>query len=263
MLYRPSTGPVSSAGAFGWRQLPGEKPTYHGGIDFVGAVGSPVRAVKDGVVFVAAPNGTYNRYGNLVVLKHDDPREAPYSLYAHLNSLAVRKGQRVKAGQRIASMGNTSGDRCINARPGCDPAHKVATHLHFELLNAFPAQPDVGRVDPTAYLSPGLRSPVGPDNPASRMPPAPVYAQGQGPLLFPAYSGPMAGLGSVRWTNNSPRPFATAPGAGLSAETLPIIGVPDPASQEMDTETKFLLAIGLLPFVVAGLRAVGLLEAHP
>lgn len=261
MLYRPSSGPISSAGAFGWRQLPGEGQTYHGGIDFVGALGSPVRAVKDGVVFVAAPNGTYNRYGNVVVIKHDDPREAPYSLYAHLNSLAVRRGQRVKAGQRIGAMGNTSADRCDSGRTKCDPNHKVATHLHFELLKAFPAQPDVGRIDPTAYLSPGLQRPTGPAQAPMYSAPAPTYAQGQGPLLFPAYSGPMAGLGNTRWTSTRPKPFSTAPGAGgLGAQDTPAIGMPAPP---LDNDVKILIGIGLLPFAVAMLRTLGLMEAHP
>jgi murein DD-endopeptidase MepM/ murein hydrolase activator NlpD len=248
MLYRPSAGPVSSAGAFGWRQLPGEKPTYHGGIDFVGSLGSPVRAVKDGVIFVAAPNGTYNRYGNLIVLKHDDPREAPYSLYAHLNSLRVRKGQRVKAGQIIGSMGNTSADRCgPGSPPTCNPNHKVATHLHFELLKAFPAMPDVGRVDPTAYLAPSMQAPTGPYAPQatpynqyassgySQPSPALYPAIGsQGPLLYPSYTGgPVAGLGSLV------DDFANA-----------------------DNDVKVIIALGLLPFAIAGLRAIGLIKVH-
>lgn len=253
MLQRPSAGPISSAGAFGWRQLPGEKPTYHGGIDFVGALGSPIRAAKDGVVYIAAPNGTYNRYGNLVVIKHNDTREAPYSLYAHLNSIGVRRGQKVVAGQRIGAMGNTSADRCAPGKP-CDPNHKVATHLHFELLKAFPALPDTGRIDPTAYLSPGLRAPAGPE-PASYSAPVPAYAQGQGPLLYPSYSGPMAGFGSVRWTSNTPRPFATAPGAGGMGATEVPAAEPDPTLQ-------LVVMLGLLPFAVAALRSVGLLEAR-
>lgn len=253
MLQRPSTGPISSAGAFGWRQLPGEKPTYHGGIDFVGALGSPIRAAKDGVVYIAAPNGTYNRYGNLVVIKHNDPKEAPFSLYAHLNSIGVRRGQKVKAGQRIGAMGNTSADRCVPGK-ACDPNHKVATHLHFELLKAFPALPDTGRVDPTAYLSPGLSPPSGSSMPGAYSAPVPAYAQGQGPLLYPSYSsGPMAGFGSVRWTSNTPRPFATAPGAGGMGATE--------ASADVDPTLQLVVMLGLLPFAVAALRSVGLLEA--
>jgi hypothetical protein len=209
-IVRPSYGPIAGQGTFGWRQLSKEAPTYHGGVDFVGGIGSPIRAVKAGVVYVAAPNGTYNRYGNLVVIKHDDPTEAPFSLYAHMNSLKVRKGQRVRAGQLIGTMGNTSGDRV-------DPNHKVATHLHFELLKAFPAPPDTGRVDPTPFLNPtSTFYPVPSVTPAATSTP---LTQGQGPLLYSDYSygqGPLRGLDSVRWTSNTPWPFATAPGAGFA-----------------------------------------------
>lgn len=263
MLVRPSPGPVSSAGSFGWRQLPNEKPTYHGGIDFVGALGSPIRAVKDGTVFVAAPNGTYNRYGNLVVIKHNDPSEAPFSLYAHMNSLRVRKGQKVRAGQLVGTMGNTSADRC-SGQLGCDPNHKVATHLHFELLKAFPAMPDVGRIDPTAYLSPGLQQPVAttPKMVFAASSPA-LYPAVQGPIQYPSYSGPLAGLGSVRWTTTVPRPFATAPGAGGLGAQAPIGSDPLSLEPGMDPTLQLVIMLGLLPFAVAALRGVGLLEAHP
>jgi murein DD-endopeptidase MepM/ murein hydrolase activator NlpD len=189
-LTKPSAGPVSSP--YGPRRLTGENPTLHSGIDFVGATGSPIRAVKDGVVFVAAPNGTYNRYGNVVVIKHDDPREAPYSLYAHMNSINVRKGQRVKAGQIIGSMGNTSATKD-------KPNNTVRTHLHFELLKRFPAPPDVDRVDPTPYL-PGAA-------PAQPKPqPQPAY--------YPTYIGP------EMYTHTSPLALG-----GVSEETKGLLGV--------------------------------------
>jgi len=208
-IVRPSPGPISGQGSFGWRKIGTEAPTYHGGIDFVGAIGSPVRSVKAGVVHTAAPNGTYNRYGNLVVIKHDDPTEAPFSLYAHMNELKVRKGQRVRAGQLIGTMGNTSADNV-------NPNHKVGTHLHFELLKAFPAQPDVGRIDPTPHLSATFTPVASPMTPAASVP-SPYY--GMGPTQYTDYSygqGPLRGLGSVRWTSNTPWPFATAPGAGFA-----------------------------------------------
>lgn len=175
-IIKPSAGPVSSP--FGYRRLVNEPTTFHGGIDYVGALGSTVRATKAGTVVTAAPNGTYNRYGNLVVIKHTDPREAPYSLYAHLNSIRVRKGQIVRAGQPIGTMGNTS------ASAG-DPNHTVRTHLHFELLKVWPAPPDVGRVNPAPFLvdlKPILSTPAL----------YPVYA---GPTLY-AQSSPLSGLGA-------------------------------------------------------------------
>lgn len=191
-ITRPSAGPISSP--FGYRQLVNEPPTFHGGIDFVGAYGSAIRAVQPGVVVVAAPNGTYNRYGNVIVIKHDDPSTAPYSLYAHLSSMRVRKGQRVRAGQIIGGMGNLAATKM-------EPYRLVRTHLHFELLKQWPAQPDAGRVDPTRYLT--VQSPV-----ATASAPPPV-TPGTGPLLYPTTSpflypsytygqGPLAGLDAFR-----------------------------------------------------------------
>jgi hypothetical protein len=212
-IVRPSYGPISGAGSFGWRKIGTEPPTYHGGVDFVGGIGSPIRAVKAGVVQIAAPNGTYNRYGNLVVIKHDDPTEAPLSLYAHMNELKVRKWQRVRAGQLIGTMGNTSADRV-------NPNHKVATHLHFELLKAFPAPPDTGRIDPMPFLNPAFSPVASPVQPASSLP---STSYGQGPLLYSDYSygqGPLRGLEATRWTSNTPWPFATAPGAGFAQTQL-------------------------------------------
>ena len=183
MFVRPSAGPVSRAGAYGIRRLPNEPPTKHSGIDFVGRTGSPVRAVRSGTVIVSAPNGTYQSYGNLVVIKHDDPTGAPYSLYAHMNKLRVRRGQRVRAGQIVGGMGNTS------ARRG-DPGHTVRTHLHFEMLKRFPAPPDVGRVDPTPFLRGDKpRAPVYASTPVMY----PELTWGHGPLLY-SQATPFAGV---------------------------------------------------------------------
>lgn len=173
----PTRGPISSG--FGIRRLPGEPPTFHDGLDFVGAYGSPIRAVKGGTVVVAAPNGTLNRYGNVVVIKHDNPYPAPYSLYAHLSAMRVRKGQHVTAGQLIGAMGNL-------AATAAEPWKMVRTHLHFEFLTAWPLPPDVGRIDPTPYF---VDKPVTPvlSTPALY----PTYAQG--PLLYSAAT-PLTGL---------------------------------------------------------------------
>jgi murein DD-endopeptidase MepM/ murein hydrolase activator NlpD len=165
-IARPFTGPVSSEGHFGWRRLAGEGPTFHGGLDFVGEVGAPVRAAKAGIVLEAAPTGVHARYGNVVVIKHDDQSESPLSLYAHLRTIRVRKGRRVRAGQVIGTLGDTAGV------PG-NPYKTVMPHLHFELLRQWPALPDVGRLDPTPYLA----------------------EQSAGvPLLYPSYVGPLAAV---------------------------------------------------------------------
>ena len=184
VIAKPSFGPISSP--FGDRKLSGEGQTFHDGVDFVGAIGSPIRAVKAGTVVVAAPNGTYNRYGNVVVIKHDDPSEAPYSLYAHMNSISVRQGKHVQQGQLVGTMGNTSADRV-------DPNHRVQTHLHFELLRYWPAPPDTGRINPAPFF-PGAAPSYKPSPYAS------YYAPSN---MTPAYQTPA-------YASNTPSPYSSA-----------------------------------------------------
>jgi murein DD-endopeptidase MepM/ murein hydrolase activator NlpD len=69
--------------------------------------------VKGGVVVFADP---YAGYGNLVVLQHANKVTTHY---AHCESIRVRPGQHVNAGQIIATVGNTG--------------HSTGPHLHFEL----------------------------------------------------------------------------------------------------------------------------------
>ena len=96
------------------------------GIDIGGQAGAPIVAAAAGEV-VYSGNGLI-RYGNLIIIKHNDRF---FSAYAHNRKLLVKEGDRVRAGQRIAEMGNTGTDR---------------TMLHFEIRqNGRP-------VDPLAYL---------------------------------------------------------------------------------------------------------------
>lgn len=81
-----------------------EGPVPGRGIQIGGRVGQPVRAAADGVVVYAGRG--LPQYGALVIIKHD---EHYLSAYGHNRALLVREGQRVKAGQRIASMGEQGG----------------------------------------------------------------------------------------------------------------------------------------------------------
>lgn len=197
-MVRPSAGPVSGDGYFGWRRLAGEGPTFHSGLDFVGATGSAVRAAKSGIVLEAAPNGVHSGYGNVVIVKHDDPTEAPLSLYAHLHTIArgIRKGRRIKAGRILGGMGNTAATFENRNR-------RVLTHLHFELLRRWPAAPDVGRVDPTPFLFP---------TPAQLS----TMARGGPPLLYPSYPGaPFSGLSDLPSADAAKDLIAGVPGSLL------------------------------------------------
>jgi len=83
-------------------------------VDIAMPVGTDIFAARDGIVFdVASTNfkggpdsGQYADLANLVRILHDD---GTYAVYAHLNwnTIRVRPGERVQAGQYIADSGNT------------------------------------------------------------------------------------------------------------------------------------------------------------
>lgn len=75
------------------------------GIDIAGQKGQPVKAAGPGIV-VYAGDGVRG-YGNLILLKHNDRF---LSAYAHNDSLMVEENDVVRAGEVIATMGNTDAD---------------------------------------------------------------------------------------------------------------------------------------------------------
>ena len=74
------------------------------GITIGGQIGDPVQASADGKVIFSGmgPRG----YGNLIIIKHDDDT---VSVYGHNRSLAVKEGQNVKRGQKVAEVGESGG----------------------------------------------------------------------------------------------------------------------------------------------------------
>jgi murein DD-endopeptidase MepM/ murein hydrolase activator NlpD len=86
----------------------------HHGIDYAAAMGTPIRAVGDGVVRRAGWGGGY---GNVVEIGH---RSGYASRYAHMRGFAkgIRPGTRVTQGQVIGYVGSTG----LSTGP----------HLHYE-----------------------------------------------------------------------------------------------------------------------------------
>jgi murein DD-endopeptidase MepM/ murein hydrolase activator NlpD len=99
----------------------------HEGIDLPAPVGTPVLAAASGRV-VYAGNGIRG-YGNLIVLQHAGDL---LTVYAHNSSLLVGQGDEVRAGQRVALVGQTG--------------HATGPHLHFEVREG-----QIPR-DPMAFL---------------------------------------------------------------------------------------------------------------
>jgi murein DD-endopeptidase MepM/ murein hydrolase activator NlpD len=108
---------------------------YHTGLDFRAAYGTPIRAVKEGVVLYAGNSGDWA--GNHVAIKHADGMT---TMYSHMSSMAVRAGQSVSAGQVIGRVGETG--RAFGA------------HLHFELYPAGVKYGDVYKaINPQPWLA--------------------------------------------------------------------------------------------------------------
>jgi len=89
------------------------RPAYHSGLDFAGGHATPIHATGPGVVSYV---GRRSGYGNVVEIDHGRGLK---TRYAHLSGFAVRPGERVAVGQRIAAMGSTG--------------RSTGTHLHYEV----------------------------------------------------------------------------------------------------------------------------------
>lgn len=131
----PVYGPVSYGDTFG---APRSDVTYHHGDDIFGALGQPLVACTDGIVFSVG----FNKIGGNRLWIVD--RQGNQFYYAHLSafSTAAVNGAHVRAGQVIGFMGNT-GD-----------AEGTPYHLHFEVhpVSLLYLGYD-GAVDPTPYLN--------------------------------------------------------------------------------------------------------------
>ena len=85
----------------------------HKGMDIANRVGTPVVATAEGMVVQA---GNDPGLGKIVIISHGWVSSPPTAIFSEL---MVRPGQKVKRGQRIATMGNTG--------------RSTGPHLHYEI----------------------------------------------------------------------------------------------------------------------------------
>jgi|GEM_PF-1473042 len=90
-----------------------KRRAYHAGVDFANRIGTPVHASQSGKVIYAGYKGNY---GKTVILSH---KQGYTTLYGHLDKTLVKKGQTVRQGQKIGTLGNTG--------------RSTGPHLHFEI----------------------------------------------------------------------------------------------------------------------------------
>jgi len=100
---------------------------FNDGINIASKRGTPIGAAENGVVAYAG--NEVKGMGNLIIIQHSD---GWMTVYAHMDSMNVRRGARVKVGQQIGTVGETG---------------KVdSPQLHFEIRKGTKAY------NPTTYL---------------------------------------------------------------------------------------------------------------
>ena len=118
---KPSINPISPAdpywltSTYGYRKDPFTgKRTAHHGIDLAGPVGLDVHCSGAGTVVITQMNR--HGYGKEVVVDHG---YGYTSRYAHLHDIDVKKGQKLKRGEVIGTLGSTG--------------RSTGPHLHYEI----------------------------------------------------------------------------------------------------------------------------------
>ena len=109
----PGFSHISSG--YGWRTLYGVQ-NFHAGIDIAGSgiYGAAVVASDHGIVSTVIYSSV--GYGNYIIIDHGG---GFMSLYGHLSSIFVTKGEEVKQGDAIGAVGSTG--------------NSTGPHLHFEI----------------------------------------------------------------------------------------------------------------------------------
>src|SRR5690625_2343900 len=133
---------------FGWRKHPiyGTK-SFHTGVDLVKSHKAPIKAFTGGIILFAGlgkSGSGFGGYGNVVMVKDKNNRG---QVYAHLDSVAVKKGQTIKEGQVIGYQGNTG--------------QSTGSHLHFEVRKnaqghapyGWIANRETNCLEPTSYIN--------------------------------------------------------------------------------------------------------------
>ena len=117
-------GPAAATVPSGW-PLPGDVGVVsssfgarrgartHQGVDFRAPRGTKVVATADGVVSFAGRSGDY---GRMVVVDHGNGWE---TRYAHLHRIKVEKGDRVRRGRKLGTVGHSG--------------NAGGNHLHYEV----------------------------------------------------------------------------------------------------------------------------------
>ncbi len=112
------TFPVPNLGNY---KLDGtENSGSHPGIDIKAPIGTPIKAIANGIIVRIGNQTTgFGKFISIVHTNVGDSKITLYSNYAHLSEILIKDGQKVEKGQIIGKVGNTG--------------MATAPHLHFQL----------------------------------------------------------------------------------------------------------------------------------
>ncbi|CAH0298683.1 Murein DD-endopeptidase MepM [Peribacillus sp. Bi96] len=113
-------GYISSKQGQRWGKL-------HKGIDIARPATRTITAADHGIIETAGNSGGY---GNKITINHNNGYK---TIYAHLDSINVKPGQKIEKGMKIGMMGSTG--------------HSTGVHLHFEVYK------NGSLVNPLNYIS--------------------------------------------------------------------------------------------------------------
>ncbi|MBD0862477.1 M23 family metallopeptidase [Gordonia sp. zg691] len=118
---KPVSGTVTSGYGPRWG-------TNHNGVDIANEIGTPIYAVTDGVVLESGPA---SGFGQWVRVQQDD---GTIGVFGHVDQSFVRAGQKVRAGEQIATVGNRG--------------QSTGPHLHYEVWDA-----NGNKINPQVWLN--------------------------------------------------------------------------------------------------------------
>lgn len=102
--------------------------TAHKGVDIANAIGTPIVSAADGTVVESGPASGFGMWVRVQLA------DGTINVYGHINRSYVREGQKVKAGQQIAEIGNRG--------------QSTGPHLHFEVWT-----PGGTKINPLPWLA--------------------------------------------------------------------------------------------------------------
>ena len=125
-IYPVLNGTLHLSSDFGYRRDPfSKKYKFHDGHDFSTKIGADVYSTANGRVVKSKYWGSF---GNYIEIEHGN---GYVTIYAHLSSRDVQKGDKVYRGQKIGEVGNTG--------------RSTAPHLHYEIKHHSKS------IDPSQY----------------------------------------------------------------------------------------------------------------